>query len=168
MKKIIILILLALNFQFILAQQDINYLKGKVTEQNQKDQIPVIGANVYWSNTTVGTTTDVNGNFKLTKLKTNNQLVVSYVGYQSDTITVVNQDYLNISLNNSLALNEVTVSYKRNTTEVSLLDPVYTKKIGEKELLKAACCNLSESFETNPSVDVSFTDAVTGTRQIQC
>ncbi|OQX97263.1 MAG: hypothetical protein B6I20_12985 [Bacteroidetes bacterium 4572_117] len=32
--------------------------------------------------------------------------------------------------------------------------------------LQAACCNLSESFETNPSVDVSFTDAVTGTRQI--
>jgi outer membrane receptor protein involved in Fe transport len=39
--------------------------------------------------------------------------------------------------------------------------------IGEKELLKAACCNLSESFETSPSVDVSFTDAVTGTRQIE-
>jgi outer membrane receptor protein involved in Fe transport len=37
----------------------------------------------------------------------------------------------------------------------------------EKELFKAACCNLSESFETNPSVDVSFTDAVTGTRQIE-
>jgi outer membrane receptor for ferrienterochelin and colicin len=37
----------------------------------------------------------------------------------------------------------------------------------EKELFKAACCNLSESFETNPSVDVAFTDAVTGTRQIQ-
>jgi outer membrane receptor for ferrienterochelin and colicin len=36
-----------------------------------------------------------------------------------------------------------------------------------KELLKAACCNLSESFETNPSIDVSFTDAVTGTKQIQ-
>ncbi|MFY8165951.1 MAG: TonB-dependent receptor plug domain-containing protein, partial [Sediminibacterium sp.] len=35
------------------------------------------------------------------------------------------------------------------------------------ELLKAACCNLSESFETNPSVDVSYNDAVTGSKQIQ-
>jgi len=39
--------------------------------------------------------------------------------------------------------------------------------MGVKELQKAACCSLSESFETNPSIDVAFTDAVTGTRQIQ-
>ena len=38
--------------------------------------------------------------------------------------------------------------------------------MNEKELFKAACCN-SESFETNPSVDVAFTDAITGTKQIQ-
>ena len=31
-----------------------------------------------------------------------------------------------------------------------------------KELLKAACCNLAESFETNPSIDVNFSDALTG------
>ena len=37
----------------------------------------------------------------------------------------------------------------------------------DKELFKAACCNLSESFETNPSVDVSYNDAVTGSKQIQ-
>lgn len=167
MKRFIVLILLAANFQLILAQQDITYLKGKVVEQNQKEEVPVIGANVYWSGTTVGTITDADGNFKLTKLKTNKQLVVSFVGYQSDTILVDKQDYITVNLVSSVELDEVTVSYKRNTTEVSLMDPVYTKKIGERELLKAACCNLSESFETNPSVDVSFTDAVTGTRQIQ-
>jgi outer membrane receptor for ferrienterochelin and colicin len=36
-----------------------------------------------------------------------------------------------------------------------------------KELLKAACCNLAESFETNPSIDVNFSDALTGTKQIR-
>ena len=36
-----------------------------------------------------------------------------------------------------------------------------------KELLKAACCNLAESFETNPSIDVNFSDALTGTKQIK-
>ena len=40
-------------------------------------------------------------------------------------------------------------------------------KISEDELLKAACCNLSESFETNPSVDVNHNDAITGTKQIE-
>ncbi|MFC2152853.1 TonB-dependent receptor domain-containing protein [Bacteroidota bacterium] len=167
MRRSIFIILLTISFQYILAQQNISYLKGKVIEQNQNEEISVIGANVYWKNTTIGTTTDVNGNFKLTKLKTNNQLVISYVGYRSDTIIINNQDYISITLENSVELDEVTVSYRRNSTEVSLLNPIYTKVMGEKELLKAACCNLSESFETNPSVDVSFTDAITGTRQIQ-
>ncbi|AWA28818.1 TonB-dependent receptor [Flavobacterium magnum] len=36
-----------------------------------------------------------------------------------------------------------------------------------RELLKAACCNLAESFETNPSIDVNFPDALTGTKQIR-
>jgi outer membrane cobalamin receptor len=151
----------------ILAQQDITYLKGIVTEKNQDETLPIIGANVYWSNTTVGTTTDANGNFKLTKLKSNKNLVISYVGYQSDTLFVTAQNYLEIDLKSSINLDEVTISYKRNSTELNLLDPLYSQVMGEKELLKAACCNLSESFETNPSVDVSFTDAVTGTRQIQ-
>ena len=39
--------------------------------------------------------------------------------------------------------------------------------INSKELLKAACCNLSESFETNATVDVSFSNAVTGTKQLK-
>ena len=34
-------------------------------------------------------------------------------------------------------------------------------------MLKAACCNLSESFETNPAIDVNFSDAITGTKQIK-
>ena len=40
-------------------------------------------------------------------------------------------------------------------------------KVNSEELLKAACCNLSESFETNPSIDVNFSDALTGTKQIK-
>ena len=39
--------------------------------------------------------------------------------------------------------------------------------INSAELLKAACCNLSESFETNPAIDVNYNDALTGAKQIQ-
>ncbi len=39
--------------------------------------------------------------------------------------------------------------------------------IHREELFKAACCNLGESFVTNPSVDVNYTDAATGARQIR-
>ncbi len=165
MKKTVFLLILFFLSYNLIAQQA--YIKGKVFEQSKEQNFPIIGANVYWNNTSIGTTTDVNGNFKISRLKTNNILVVSYVGYKTDTIEVTTQKNLEINLLSSLDLDEVTVTYRRNSTEVSLLDPLNTKVMGEKELLKAACCNLSESFETNPSVDVSFTDAVTGTRQIQ-
>jgi outer membrane receptor for ferrienterochelin and colicin len=39
--------------------------------------------------------------------------------------------------------------------------------IGDGEIRKAACCNLSESFQTNTSVDVTITDAVSGAKKIQ-
>ena len=42
-----------------------------------------------------------------------------------------------------------------------------TEIICSKELLRAACCNLGESFTTNPSVDVNYADAATGARQIR-
>lgn len=64
-------------------------------------------------------------------------------------------------------LDEVFIRQKQATTTISLYDPMKKEKISSKELLKAACCNLSESFETTPSVDVGFTDAVTGYKQIQ-
>ena len=34
--------------------------------------------------------------------------------------------------------------------------------IGQGQLIRAACCNLGESFTANPSVDVSYSDAATG------
>lgn len=40
-------------------------------------------------------------------------------------------------------------------------------KLNREELFRAACCNLGESFTTNPSVDVNYTDAATGARQIR-
>lgn len=42
-----------------------------------------------------------------------------------------------------------------------------TELITTRELTRAACCNLGESFATNPSVDVSYSDAATGARQIR-
>jgi outer membrane receptor for ferrienterochelin and colicin len=64
-------------------------------------------------------------------------------------------------------LKEVVITNKTPGLFVSRLDPIYTQNITSTELRKAACCNLSESFETNASVDVSYSDAVTGAKQIQ-
>lgn len=42
-----------------------------------------------------------------------------------------------------------------------------TELITSVELTRAACCNLGESFSTNPSVDVNYSDAATGAKQIR-
>ena len=64
-------------------------------------------------------------------------------------------------------LNEVKVTNKRKGIQKSYTITGNTTLITSKELLKAACCNLAESFETNPSIDVNFSDALTGTKQIK-
>lgn len=64
-------------------------------------------------------------------------------------------------------LKEVTIRHHRTSSQISMMDPLKKELISSRELLKAACCNLSESFETTPSVDVAFTDAVSGYKQIQ-
>jgi outer membrane receptor for ferrienterochelin and colicins len=64
-------------------------------------------------------------------------------------------------------LDEVVVEKKKKGIQKSLKKTANTSVVTSKELLKAACCNLAESFETNPSIDVNFSDALTGTKQIK-
>jgi len=64
-------------------------------------------------------------------------------------------------------LDEVKIDIKQKGIKKSLTKTANTSVVTSKELLKAACCNLAESFETNPSIDVNFSDALTGTKQIK-
>lgn len=61
----------------------------------------------------------------------------------------------------------VTVTASKASTSLNKKEAGLIFNIDKKELLKAACCNLSESFETNATVDVSFSNAVTGTKQLK-
>jgi len=145
-----------------------HYLKGVVIEESNKGVLsPLIGANVYWLGTTIGAPTDTNGTFEVEYDPDFENLIISYVGYQPDTVSIKSADYLTILLKRSKTLREVQVIYRQKSTQISYMDPLKIEIMGEEELFKAACCNLSESFETNPSVDVSYTDALTGTKQIQ-
>lgn len=64
-------------------------------------------------------------------------------------------------------LQAVKVISKNKSLQKSSKITTNTTVVTSKELLKAACCNLAESFETNPSIDVNFADALTGTKQIK-
>ncbi len=65
------------------------------------------------------------------------------------------------------SIEEVKITKLQDATALSKKETELTFNINSKELLKAACCNLSESFETNATVDVSFSNAVTGTKQLK-
>lgn len=152
--------LLLLFSSFVWSQ---NEIKGKVVDENNQ---PLLGANVFWFNTTVGATTDIDGNFTIKTIDETKDLVVSYIGFQTQKIAVTS-NFVTIVLKETTNLNEVTVTKTQKATEHSYLQAVNMQTMGHKELLKAACCNLSESFSTNPSIDVNFSDAVTGNKQIK-
>lgn len=143
-------------------------LLGLVVERNEKGvEEPLPGANIVWLGTSTATTTGENGVFMINRVAGADRLVISFVGYRSDTLTVTDQKNVKVTLVSNQVLEEVTIEGSRSSTRMDVTNPINTSVMTEKELFKAACCNLSESFETNPSVDVAFTDAITGTRQIQ-
>lgn len=69
--------------------------------------------------------------------------------------------------NDEKSIAGVTLTGTKGSTVLSKKEAGLVFNIDKKELLKAACCNLSESFETNATVDVSFSNAVTGTKQLK-
>lgn len=143
-------------------------LRGFVFEETPAGRLqPLIAANVVWLGTSQGTSSDARGYFVLAAHSSTRQLLISYIGHKPDTVLIRNFETVKVVLKSSAKLSTIEVSAERAGTYISSLNPIKTQVMTEKELFKAACCNLSESFETNPAVDVSYTDAVTGVKQIQ-
>ena len=143
-------------------------IKGKVLEiSNNGEVIPIIGANVYWEGTTIGTATDLSGRYSIQEAPSfPATLSVSFVGYTLDGKEIIDNEYL-FYMKPSIELKEVKVKGNVNTTKISTIDPINTQTISTEEIQKAACCNLSECFETNNTVDVSYSDGVSGIKKIQ-
>ena len=165
MKKYILNSIILLFPIFILAQTN---LKGMIMDQeNPKDNLGVAGATVNWLNTNIGTITNEKGWFTIPFKKEYRKLIISYIGYKTDTLIVRDLTPIHHFITIENELKGITIRSKRDAVQKSLFATANTFTVNNDELLKAACCNLAESFETNPSIDVSFSDALTGTRQIQ-
>ncbi len=136
-------------------------------KNNPKDNLGVEGASVHWLNTNVSAITNKKGWFTIPYKKSYKKLIVSYLGYKTDTVTITSLKPIHHFLTQEGELGEVTVRTQKKATFKSTLVTANMFTVNSEELLKAACCNLAESFETNPSIDVSFSDALTGTKQIQ-
>jgi len=165
MKKNSIIIIFLVLPLFLFSQEK---LTGMIMDKNNpKDNLGVFGANVYWLNTSIGATTNEKGWFTIPYNKSYKKLVVSYVGYKTDTLNISDLEPIHHFITLENELEEVTLKSKKKATQRSFIQTKNVFTVNSEELLKAACCNLAESFETNPSIDVNFSDALTGTRQIQ-
>jgi len=140
-------------------------VSGRVTDPTGD---PLPGASVVWLGSKQGTTTSADGHFSLPDVAASRQLVVSFIGYESDTVRVqASGDELHIVLREGVQLEEVNITTRRLGTMKLRSSVLNEDMISSAELTRAACCNLGESFLTNPSVDVSYSDAATGAKQIQ-
>ena len=140
------------------------HVEGLVVDENGQ---PLIGANLHWLGTTIGTSSSFDGSFEIEKIHATRKLVTSYIGYLSDTTTVLTESVTIVLFPENTELGDVTVAARRQSVVRSRVSALNTQRLNADELCKAACCNLSESFETSASVDVAYADAATGAKQIR-
>lgn len=142
---------------------------GVVMEEDSRGNLtPLRAANVYWvEGESVRVVTDSSGVFRIDHEDHYERLVVSYAGHAPDTLIVKDPHEVVVVTAKNNMLGEVTVTARRSSNYIAALSPTRLETLTGQELFKAACCDLSESFETNASVDVVSSDAVTGSKQIQ-
>ena len=164
MNKFIVILVLTLLPWFSYSQE---MVEGVVLDSDSANALGLSGANVYWQDSQTGVVTNFDGKFSIPFLKEFNKLIISYVGFESDTLTINQPKTIRLSLKPSNELDEVVVRQQRDAIQKTYFSPQNVITVNSAELLKAACCNLAESFETNPAIDVNLSDGLTGTKQIQ-
>jgi outer membrane receptor for ferrienterochelin and colicins len=157
-------------FGVVLLTPSFAQLRGFVRGVNLSDTLALNGAKIKLLQAKKATFSDSEGKFELYLGKRfPDTLVILSAGYRPDTILLSEKDRfgaISIVLFSDQLQPEVLVERKagNGTLKISIAQ---VERISNGELRRAACCNLSESFETNASVDVNLTDAVSGARKIQ-
>ncbi|MCO6494693.1 MAG: carboxypeptidase-like regulatory domain-containing protein [Bacteroidetes bacterium] len=140
-------------------------LNGIVRSESE----PLEAAYIYWKSFVLtNTQSDSAGHFTINKIPNQDTLIVTMVGYEPTEIIISKeQNFTEIVLKPSTVLKTVNIGDVKAPKILSKKDVRHISRFSEREFTKAACCNLSESFETISAVDVTTSDAVTGIRQIQ-
>lgn len=158
--------LLILTPCLLMAQAAID---GKILIQENNETYPLAGVNIFWLDSAVGTVSNQEGDFSIDPISSTNQLIIKYLGFKTDTLSVTpgKKIFHFMKEDTGESLDEIEITQRRKAARKSYIAAQNITQVNSAELLKAACCNLSESFETNPSIDVNFSDALTGTKQIR-
>ena len=156
------LLIICILFNMPLLAQKLN---GKVA--NTKNEA-LVGASVYWLDTKQGVLTNGNGEFSIDIQNTNNkQLIVTYVGYNADTISITIQNEVNIKLREIKSLKEIVISEEQDGIKLSNLTAIKTENITATELKKAACCDLAGCFETQLTVQPQTSNVITNSKELR-
>ncbi|MDD4002334.1 MAG: TonB-dependent receptor, partial [Bacteroidales bacterium] len=163
-RSIILLLFILFATHGLRAQSKVD---GTVYDLKTNEKLAYV--NLFWLNTNKGTSTDLNGKFSLNANSKNNKLVLSYIGYYNDTIEVKpNSKDIKLYLKeNTTLLKQVTINERKQSSFMSKMSLEQKEVISSEGLKHLACCNLGESFENTASVDVGYSDAVSGSKQIQ-
>lgn len=149
----------------------LSQFKGVVLGYDTLQKKAIKGASLLLLESQIKTASNEEGGFEFILPKSLPQtLVISAKGYYNDTLILTKKDRfsaLQIVLYSQKLLPEIVFVYRKADHGISRLKTLHVEEINSGELRKAACCNLSESFESNASVDVNITDAISGAKKIQ-
>lgn len=143
-KLLLLLFITVPAFRFSLSAQ-VSLIKGRVIDSTSKEVIS--GATISVKNSNTATSTNASGNFSV-NASLNNEILVSYVGYESKTLRVTG-DYLQINLaQTSRQLNEVVVTATGIKKEVRRLGYA-TQTVDASRLTQAREPNPLNSLKGN-------------------
>ena len=169
MKTNKITLIILLLFAFATSAFAQGFIEGTVYEEAENGQrTPLPGVNVYWKIVNEGTVTDANGHYKIPLHERIGCLVFSCISYENDTVHhMVEPAHYDHVFKAIHMLNEVEIAARQKATYINPIKAIAVQEITSENLKRAACCTLAGSFENNASVDVNYSDAVTGAKQIQ-
>lgn len=162
-----LIILVFLPFSSLVSQSspDATSFRGTIYDDVGE---PLIGATVRWIDGP-GTITDAEGKFQLEPSPAHTRMAVSYIGFATLKFNpdTVQWPYTITLIENGKDLDAVEVTARDKGSFVSTLSARNVESLTSKELRKAPCCTLAESFENSPVVDLQYGDPLTGRREIR-
>ncbi|TVR85504.1 MAG: hypothetical protein EA411_12790 [Saprospirales bacterium] len=156
-------------FSFIILFLGSELTAQKITGQllDEKGE-PLVGATIRCKDHDHGTFSDEDGQFELEKHDHTTTLVISYVGYETVEVPIDPDDtFVRIELREGADFEVIEVRARLTDNRVSTLSNQNIEHISSCELKKAACCNLSESFETNASINVGASNSLIGMKEME-
>ena len=161
-----LLLLLIFLVPFSLSGQSI---KGKIFGETPSGNEILPGATLTLLGTTQGVVSNEFGVFELTVPNVPEaRLVVSFLGFQADTVAVQGRTYFSIYLSpDSKNLEAATIVAKQGGSFISALQGIKVEVINQKELTKAACCDLAGCFETQGTIQAQTTNLLLNSKELR-